>query len=102
MTEREFEWLLKLQFSQTPPLVLGFLAVNTRELYSSRDYLEMLGVALFGVATWALGALVLAAVVQRRFRRLTHRGTFLSPDSRGPKRPQQQRRPSSVRSEPRP
>jgi ABC-type transport system involved in multi-copper enzyme maturation permease subunit len=83
MRDRSLELLFHLQFSQTPPAVLTYLAFNSRDIYWDHNFDYLLGFALFGVFSWAVAASFLGIVARHRFLKLTHRAV---PPSHGPRR----------------
>jgi ABC-type Na+ efflux pump permease subunit len=89
MHELGLLFLLKVQFSQTPPAVLGWLAFD---IYDSGadESMEITAFALLGVVSWAVGILFFWMIASNRFEQLTNRADRLHPRARS-----QQRRQSS-------
>lgn len=85
------EHLLMFQaFSLTPPITLGALAFHGSEFESIRSELvEMVLWSLFGMAGWAVAALVLWSVTSTRLRELTGRldGLRTNPTDHAPTEP---------------
>jgi ABC-type transport system involved in multi-copper enzyme maturation permease subunit len=81
------DYLAKLEFGQTPPLVLGLFAFSGRELdndFGRKDTIELIVSCLFGLACWAAAAAALWLGASLRFRAVTarlpfQRGTLAAP-----------------------
>lgn len=84
---RDFEFVPKFLAGQTPPFVLGLFAASSAEIergsHGTRS-IELVIFALFGLASWAGGTLVLAALVKERFAAVTGRESRQQPRRAGP------------------
>src|SRR5262249_36192065 len=73
---KDVEFLMKIEFGQTPPAVLAWLAIHGQEFeeaYSSQEAWELTLSSLFGLLCWAAAAAVLWKVTSDQFRRMTGR-----------------------------
>jgi ABC-type transport system involved in multi-copper enzyme maturation permease subunit len=81
INSRDMRYVLQFQAGQTPPFVLGWLAMQGDEFdRMDQSVLEMTGFALIGIFCWAgLAAFVWTATLLR-FRKVTNRMPTLPPD----------------------
>ena len=82
---RDLEYVMKFQFGQTPPLVLGLIAFAGQEHHHVREWeevLELLGFSVLGLGTWAVAGLALGALINYRFQEMTLRGDARHPEAR--------------------
>jgi ABC-type transport system involved in multi-copper enzyme maturation permease subunit len=80
--EKSFEWMLDLQFGQTPPLVMGLFAYHGREFREGglKELIQLTVASLFGVGCWAALVPLLWYLVRRRFEEVTGRHADLRPE----------------------
>jgi len=82
-SNRDVEYVMKFQFGQTPPLVLGLFAFAGQEHHFTREWeevLELVGFSVLGLGTWAVGGLALGALLHHRFQEMTLRGDARYPE----------------------
>lgn len=68
------EWLAKLQIGQTPPFVLILFSFYPGDFrYHSSEFTHLILTSAFGVASWALAAVVLWSMAYLKFLAVTNR-----------------------------
>ncbi len=88
MRNNNFEWMLEMQFGQTPPLVLGLFAFKGDEFehaWRMRENVRLTVASLFGLGCWAALVPVLWILVRRRFEQVTGRTSHLRPERMAPR-----------------
>jgi hypothetical protein len=79
--------MVKLQWGQTPPLVMGLFGFHHgdfTQLYSWRFYFEMTISSLFGLGCWTALLPGLWWLVGRRFQQMTGRGEVMVAERQTP------------------
>jgi ABC-type Na+ efflux pump permease subunit len=88
MRNNNFEWMLDLQFGQTPPLVMGLFAFRGDEFdhpWRTREMMRLTVSSLFGLGCWAALVPVLWIMVRRRLEHVTGRTPHLRPERATPR-----------------
>jgi ABC-type transport system involved in multi-copper enzyme maturation permease subunit len=78
----EVEHIMLFEAGQTPPIVLGALAMYDRDFRHGvdRDFVEFGTYCVLGIGVWAFAAVVIGGLGLNRFRWMTNRMTPLRPD----------------------